>query len=123
MGLEAQLNSLPSLQERLRQSECMHKHVVCNMQGVSRSFVEEGGQGGASEVVSQEECGVNQEDLRALLLRHDLDESAERVLRANGVKTARDVLIVDEDDAIAMGLTLIDRKKLMTLQAALQKAL
>jgi hypothetical protein len=124
IGLEAQLNSLPSLQERLRQSECTHKHVLCDMQGVPRSFVEEGGQGGPSKVVSQEEkCGVNQEDLRALLLRHDLDENVERVLRANGVKTARDVLIVDENDALAMGLTLIDRKKLMTLQAELQRAL
>ncbi len=124
IGLEAQLNSLPSLQERLRQSERTHKHVVCDTHGVPRSFVDEGGQGGASEVVSQEDkCGVSREDLRALLLRHDLDESVERVLRANGVKTARDVLIVDEDDALAMGLTLIDRKKLMTLQAALQNAL
>jgi len=124
VGLEAQLKSLPSLQERLRQSEFTHKHVVCGMQGVPRSFVEEGGQGGASEVVSQvEKCGVTNEHLCALLLQHDLDESVERVLRANGVKTPRDVLIVDGDDALAMGLTLIDRKKLMTLQAALQKAL
>ena len=61
-------------------------------------------------------------DLKAVLSRYGLDETAEALLRANGVKNAIDVLVIDESDAASIGLNLIDRKKLTKLRADLLRA-
>lgn len=74
--------------------------------------------GGSGKKVKEEEEG----DLKLVLSQYGLDETVEALLRENGVKNARDVLIIDDSDAVSMGLKLVDRKKLTKLRADLQRA-
>ena len=59
--------------------------------------------------------------LQGEMRRFGLDEEVEALLRDNGVKALTDVLEIDDADAAALGLKLVDRKKLGKLRVEVER--